>query len=529
MQERLDALVVGAGPTGLTMACELLRRGLAVRVIDAAAAASVHSKALVIQVRTLEVFERMGIVAAIQARSEPMLRMNVMGRTKPLASFGIDHLPGRFPAPVVLEQSATEAVLEARLVELGGRVERDTRLLAYRDEADGVTATLRGPDGETTLAAAWLLGCDGAHSATRHLAGIPFEGTQYQASFDQADLHLRWDRPGGQGYFFFRPRGGLVAFLPLPRGRYRVLCMGGEHPTSDPTLADFQRMVDEVTPATLHDPEWLVRFRLHLRVVPRMRQGHVLLAGDAAHVHSPAGGQGMNTGIQDAFNLAWKLALVQRGVAEAGLLDSYDRERQIAARQVMRLSDAGFRRAIAGGQMAAWVRALLLRTVVPLIGRTGLAAAAISQTRISYRDAGTGIDARRWPRRGPGPGDRAPDAALTCPEGHTHLFTRLAAAPAFALLRLPGSRPNAALDEAAAAVVARWPGLVDSFAVLAGPAADDLGDETGELYRSYCVRGPELLLVRPDGHIAARAPLARAGAIAACLEALLRTGLAASA
>lgn len=530
MQDRLDALVVGAGPTGLTMACELLRRGLAVRVIDAAAAASVHSKALVIQVRTLEVFERMGIVAAIKAAAQPMLRMNVMGRDQPLATVAIDHLPGRFPAPVVLEQSATEAVLEARLNQLGGRVERGARLLAYREEADGVTATIAGPGGDSTISAAWLLGCDGAHSAVRRLAGVPFDGTQYHDTFDQADLHLRWPRPGGQGYFFFRPRGGLVAFLPLPRGRWRVLCMGGEHPSHDPTLVDFQRMVDEVAPGTeLHDPEWLVRFRLHLRVVPRMRQGHALLAGDAAHVHSPAGGQGMNTGIQDAFNLAWKLALVQRGAAEPDLLDSYDRERQIAARQIMALSDAAFRRAILGGKLTAWARALFLRAVVPLIGRTGLAAATISQTRISYRDADTGIDVRPWPRRGPGPGDRAPDAPLTCPEGQTHLFTRLAAAPAFALLRLPGARPDPALDEAAAAVVARWPGLVDSFDVLTAPSGEHLVDERGELHRDYCVRGPELLLIRPDGHIAARAPLARAGAIAVCLDALLRTGKATSA
>jgi 2-polyprenyl-6-methoxyphenol hydroxylase-like FAD-dependent oxidoreductase len=479
----------------------------------------------VIQVRTQEVFERMGIIAEILAGAQPMLRMNVMGRERPLVSVGINRLPGRFPAPVVLEQSATEAVLEARLNHLGGHVERNTKLIAYRETADGVTVTLATADGETTVLAAWLLGCDGVHSAVRHLAGIPFEGSQYQDTFDQADLQLRWDRPRGEGYFFFRPHGGLVACLPLPRDRYRVLCLGGEHPTHDPTLADFQRMVDEVAPGTeLHDPEWLVRFRLHLRVVPRMRQGHALLAGDAAHVHSPAGGQGMNTGIQDAFNLAWKLALVRRGAAEPDLLDSYDRERQIAARQVMRFSDAAFRRATAGGRSAAWLRTLLIRTVLPLLANTTAAASTISQTRISYRSAGTGLDARRWPRRGPGPGDRAPDASLTCPDGQIALFTRLAAAPGFALVRLPGSRPDAALDEAAAAVVARWPGIVDSFEVRSGTAADGLTDPHGQLYREYSVRGPELLLIRPDGHIAARAPLTRAGAITTCLETLLRTG-----
>ena len=192
-------------------------------MIDAAPTASRHSKALVIHVRTLEVFERMGVVAAILAGAQPMLRMNVMGRERPVARVSIDSLPGRFPAPVVLEQSNTEAVLEARFTELGGHVERATRLVAYREDGDGVTATLSSDAGETSVAAAWLLGCDGAHSAVRHLAGVPFEGSQYDDTFDQADLHLRWDRPAGEGYFFFRESGGLVAFLPLPRGRYPVL------------------------------------------------------------------------------------------------------------------------------------------------------------------------------------------------------------------------------------------------------------------------------------------------------------------
>ena len=160
MQERLDALVVGAGPTGLTMACELLRRGLRVRVIDAAAGPSRHSKALVIQVRTQEVFEQMGIVAEILAAAHPMLRMNVMGRERPLVTVAINHLPGRFPAPVVLEQSNTEAVLEARFTELGGHVERATRLVAYREDGDGVTATLSSDAGETSASCCLDCPCD---------------------------------------------------------------------------------------------------------------------------------------------------------------------------------------------------------------------------------------------------------------------------------------------------------------------------------------------------------------------------------
>ncbi len=521
MQERLDALVVGAGPTGLTMACELQRRGLRVRVVDAAAEASRHSKALVIHVRTLEVFERMGVLAAVQSRAQPMIALNIVDGGRELARLAVGTLPGRFTSPVMLAQSETEAVLTARLHELGGRVERGTKLIAYREDGDGVVATLRTASGEETVAAAWLLGCDGAHSAVRHLAEIPFEGSTYEDTFDQGDLKIRWDRPQGEGYGFFRERG-LIVMLPLPGGRYRVMCVGGEHPPGEPTLADLQRMVDEVAPgAVLHDPEWIIRFRLHLRMVPTMRVGRALLAGDAAHIHSPAGGQGMNTGIQDAFNLAWKVALVQQGRAEPVLLDSYHRERHTAAAQVLSLSDAFFRRAIASSRVFAWARALLIRTVAPRPALVRRMTRTISQTEIHYREAGTGLDARRWPRRGPAPGDRAPDARLGGPAGPQPLFARLAAAPCFALVLLPGPRPQPALAAAGSAIAARWPGLVDAFTVLAGPTSAALCDLDDTLYGGYAVRAPELLLVRPDGHIAARAPLARAAAIDECLERLL--------
>lgn len=520
MTERLDALVVGAGPTGLTMACELRRRGLRVRVLDAATEGSQHSKALVIQVRTLEVFERMGVLSEFLPRVHPMIRLNVVHRNKPIARVKIGQMPGRFASPVVLEQSETEALLRARLRELGGEVEWRSSLLAYREDADGVTATVRTPDGEQQIAAAWLLGCDGSHSAVRHLAGVPFEGSAYENIFEQADLKIRWSWPQGEGFGFFREQGLLVV-LPLPRGRYRVIRLGGERSSQAPTLADFQRMIDEVAPgAELYDPEWIVRFKLHLRMVPRMRVGRALLAGDAAHIHSPAGGQGMNTGIQDAFNLAWKLALVQRGRAKPDLLDSYDRERRIAAESVLAFSDATFRRGLASGKLFASLRPLLIRG---LLGRPALQrfmARKISQTEISYREAGTGVDARRWPRRGPAPGDRAPDAVLTGPEGQVRLFALLAASDRFALVLLPGDRANPALDAAAAEITARWPEVLDTYTVLSA-VGDAHHDVDGAMYHAYAVRPPELLLVRPDGHIAARAPLARAGAIDECLERLL--------
>ncbi|MBA3549775.1 MAG: FAD-dependent monooxygenase [Nannocystis sp.] len=522
--ETLHALVVGAGPTGLTMACELRRRGLRVRVVDQALAPSRHSKALVLQVRTREVFEQMGVGDAVDARATAPASVTMTTRAGPLATFAFPAFPGRFTGPRFLDQSTTEALLYARLQELGGTVERGTKLVAYREHDGGVTATLATPEGEQEVAAAWLLGCDGAHSAVRRLAGIPFEGAPYEDMFDQADLKIRWDKPENSAFMFFREQG-VAAFLPLPGGRHRIICIGGEHPKDDPTLAYFQGVLAEFAPqAEAHDPDWIVRFRLHLRMVPRMREGRAFLAGDAAHIHSPAGGQGMNTGIQDAFNLAWKLALVQRGAPPA-LLASYDAERRAVAGKVLRLSDALIRRALARSPTVKLLRNLAARYLLPRQAIQGRMAQVLSQTTISYRYAGTCVEARRWPHRGPSPGDRAPDLAGATPP----LMVAFAATPWFSLVTLPGPTDDPRLAAEAERLAARWPDLICVIRVLRGPGPLPPGNVTAsvvyadsdELDAIYAPRGPELCLVRPDGHIGARAPLARAAALEAYLAAQL--------
>lgn len=522
----LDALIVGAGPTGLTMACELRRRGLRIRVVDSALAASRHSKALVLHVRTREVLEQMGLADAVDARATTPSSVRMMTRDGELAHFSFPSFPGRFTGPCFLDQSTTEALLDAHLRELGGAVERGTKLVAYREHADGVTATLETPEGAQQVEAAWLLGCDGAHSTVRHLAGIPFEGAPYEDMFDQADLKIRWQYPADSGIMFYRERG-VAAFIPLPGGRHRIICIGGEHPKDDPTLEYFQSILAEFDPsAEAYDPDWIVRFRLHLRMVPRMREGRAFLVGDAAHIHSPAGGQGMNTGIQDAFNLAWKIALVQRG-APAALLASYDPERRPVAGKVLRLSDALMRQALAAGPIVKALRNTAIRTMARASAITGglgrRVAATLSQTTVSYRKAGTCIDARRWPRHGPVAGDRAPDLARATPP----LMVAMAATPWFKLLTLPGAADDPRLASEAARIAAPWPELVRVLRLVRGPCpegpvpADIVHVDGDELDATYAPRGPELCLIRPDGHIAVRAPLARAATLATQLAGLL--------
>ncbi len=516
---QLDALVVGAGPTGLTMACELLRRGLRIRVVDLAPEASRHSKALVLHVRSQEVFEQMGLVHEVLARGTNPGTVTAMTKAGPLAVFAFPPFPGRFPGPCFLDQSATEALLTARLHALGGAIDRGMKLVAYDEGPDGVVATIAGPDGEQKIEAAWLLGCDGSHSAVRHIANIPFEGAPYEDMFDQVDLKIRWEHPANAAFMLLRDEG-VAAVLPLPGGRHRIICIGGEHPKEDPGLEYFQGILAQFFPhAVAHDPDWIVRFRLHLRMVPRMREGRAFLAGDAAHIHSPAGGQGMNTGIQDAFNLAWKLALVQRG-APAALLASYDAERHAVAGKILRLSDTLFRQALARSRIVKALRSTVIRLMAPRAAMRRRMAATLSQTRISYSEAGTCVEARGWPRRGPAPGDRAPDLARATPP----LMVALAATPWFSLVTLPGPAEDPALMTAAARIAARWPGLVHVVQVVQGTCPeghvrpDLVYDPDGELHAAYAPRGAELCLIRPDGHIGARAPLTRAAAIEGYLE-----------
>jgi 2-polyprenyl-6-methoxyphenol hydroxylase-like FAD-dependent oxidoreductase len=346
MDTSIDVLVVGAGPTGLTLAGELLHRGLTVRIIDEAATALPWSRAVGVHARTLEILQRMGVADELIAKGQRLHGATLWSGGETIARIDFAELNTAFPFVLCVPQPETEGVLERLLERRGAKPERGVALRSFRQDGTGVTAVLARGDATETVRAAWLVGCDGAHSAVRRGLDLAFEGDTYEDRFFLADLKIAWDTRDDRVTTYFA-EDGLVACFPLPAGRWRLILSTppGDEGTADPTLPQMQESFAKRTGGggVLSDLTWATRFRIHCRQVAQYRDDRVFVAGDAAHIHSPVGGQGMNTGIQDAHNLAWKLAAVHQGVARSRLLDSFHDERHAVGRSVLRSTDAATR------------------------------------------------------------------------------------------------------------------------------------------------------------------------------------------
>jgi 2-polyprenyl-6-methoxyphenol hydroxylase-like FAD-dependent oxidoreductase len=470
-----EIIIVGAGPVGLTMAAELARFGVSVRIVDKAAARTDKSKALALWSRTLELLDRAGCAGAFVAAGQKVDGANIVAGSKRIGHVSLSGVNSPYPFALMLPQSETERLLEAHLAELGVHVEREVEVTGFTDTGSAVTTALRGPDGrEGSIETSWLIGCDGAHSIVRHTLGLRFEGGTLRTDWMLADIHLPDGLlPQSELSLYWHEDGVLVVFPISPR-RYRVIAdigrSQGNHP-ADPTLEQVQAVIDRRGPGGLvaSDPIWLSGFRINERKVADYRVGRAFLAGDAAHIHSPAGGQGMNTGMQDAINLAWKLALVcQRKCSENGpVLDSYSIERSAIGDQVLaaagRLTAVG----VLKNHTAQTVRNLVASFVFGLSRVQKAMADTLTEVSISYDHSplnGPGAHGIE----GPGPGERA--APIT---GELPVVS--GDAPRFALFAAP--------SEAALALLKDFSGLLESS--LRGPF------EEGGMW-----------LARPDGYIA---------------------------
>jgi 2-polyprenyl-6-methoxyphenol hydroxylase-like FAD-dependent oxidoreductase len=486
---KVDALIVGAGPVGLTIAAELKRYGLSIRIVDKDSGRTDKSKAIVMWARTLELLDRMGggvtqrfIDAGLKAEYA-----NISAAGEQIAHVDLSSVDTPYKFILLIQQSETERLLEEHLAGSGASVERQVELKTFEQSSDGVTCTLAHADGsEETVEASWLIGCDGAHSTVRHQLGMSFEGSTMLTDFILADLHLD-GMQGPPAINIYWHAQGILALFPLGGTRYRVIADVGESVSNAigehrvPTLGEIQQILGTRGPKELvaKDPVWLSSFAISERKVADYRAQRVFLAGDAAHVHSPAGGQGMNTGMHDAFNLAWKLSLASRGLCAAEpLLASYSAERSAVAKQV--LEQTGRTTAIA--MMKGGAKQTLRNHVASLV--LGLApvrhamANLLSEVSVGYPDSPLNRSCD-FEHSGPAPGKRAPirDGEPRVGEGST---------PRFALF--------AAENDALASVA-------KEFADILEPTLRAPYDGSG------------LWLVRPDGYVALRAKRGDAQAV----------------
>jgi 2-polyprenyl-6-methoxyphenol hydroxylase-like FAD-dependent oxidoreductase len=344
--KQVQVMIVGAGPVGMTLAAELERYGVKVRIVDKAAQRTDKSKALVLWSRTLELMDRGIGTSRFLAAGFNVNVLNLISGHSTIGRVDMGSVNSPYPFALMIPQSETERLLEERLVELGVSVERSVEVTSISKNAEGATASLTHPDGrQEVISADWLVGCDGAHSIVRHSLGASFDGETNESDWILADVHMSgYATPDTEASVYWSADGAFVIF-PISPGRYRVLAdlpASGETKPPIPDLAKVQAIIDRRGPGNLKafDPIWLAGFRINGRKVSEYRWGRVVLAGDAAHVHSPAGGQGMNTGMQDAFNLAWKLAMVVHGTMGETLLESYSPERSHVGDQVLKSAGA---------------------------------------------------------------------------------------------------------------------------------------------------------------------------------------------
>ena len=417
MPNHAQVLVVGAGPVGLTLANELVRHGISVRIVDKAAERTDKSKALVLWSRSLELFDDAGYVDQFLPAGFQAHGAQISTGKEIVARITLDSVDSRFPYALMIPQSDTERILEEQLAARGVKVERSVELTAFADKGSIVEATLKKADGTTeSLTADWMAGCDGAHSTVRHGLAFAFEGSTLESHWYLADGHIPALQPKDRLHIFWH-RDGILAFFPIVGDRWRVVAdLGpatGSERHADPTLEEINGlMANRGSPSfVMSDPIWLAAFRINERKVKDYSKGRVFLAGDAAHIHSPAGGQGMNTGMQDAFNLAWKLALVIKGSAKPVLLDSYSPERTAVGERVLRNAGRLTEMATLRNPMLQGIRNTVARfaTGFPFVQHK--MANQLTEMDIGYPespltvrdgDAGPGPKAgERWPERLP--------------------------------------------------------------------------------------------------------------------------------
>ncbi len=499
-------LITGAGPTGLTAALELSRFGIPVRIIDKRAKPADTSRAIGVQARTLELFARRGLADELIKIGNPARGGAIYGGGEVLFRIDMTTIDSPFPMLLFVSQVETERVLRAAIARHGVTIEWGVELVGFTQDAHSthprpVGAVLRHTDGRLEpTEAAYLISAEGAHSVIRNTLGLEFEGHTRVEHYSLGDVHMEGDLPADE-FQIFSSDHGFMAVFPLAPGHVRLIISdppGDPSRGTPPTLEELQAVYDQRSPipARLHDVVWSSWFRINSRMVAQLKVGRCLFGGDSAHIHSPAGAQGMNTGIQDMINLGWKLALVLKGQAQPSLLDTYADDRLPVMRSVLNQTD---RLTSMIGSENPIVRGLV-NHLAPWVGGSALvqanAPAGMSQIALGYRAS---VLSKQWATGGSlHAGDRVPDLAVQLRDGDswraTTVHPYLDPSRFLLLITAPGSDPDA--DAELRAAIAPWRDLITALEV-----APPTEEATAASFRAAFGPNPGAFLVRPDGYL----------------------------
>lgn len=510
MSSHIPVLIVGAGPTGLMMACELARHGIAFRIIDKKSERTLTSNATWVQTRTIELLDQIGLAPRFLKAGHPCNAINLYIEGKPLVSIPLSGIDSTYPFILMLPQSETERLLIERLEELKNHVEWTSELIDVKQEDHTVLSTVQLSGGKReTIICDWLIACDGANSTIRETCQIFFPGEDLTEQFVVADAHIDSFTSKNEIHLFF-DKGTLFAASPLGANKYRIAAnLHLDYPRQTFYEKEVIDIVQERGRGAYYvtDVSWIYPFWVHSKIAEQMRHHSVFLLGDAAHIHSPAGGQGMNTGIQDAYNLAWKLALVIKGKAKPSLLDSYQAERHPVGSEIVNQTEKFTKMALYDNSFLSNLQNFgqrILQGEETLIKKV---CALISQTGIQYQESPVINYEECTEDSLPKQGERAPDVII---DQSTRLYDYLRNIHHHILLFTGTSEKKLVLHHVKQ--LHEWlnqlhPDLIKTQVIThekLNDIDDIIFDPDSVIHKRYHIKKPTLLIIRPDNYIAYR-------------------------